>query len=108
MKFRLVGDWPVTSFCVPAGTELDGEAPTWGGQPLPLPMPVNALALDEEAALQMAMSYEESASIGGWHSLHFAAGIDREAILAQARHNKQWPNGPPALKAEEKPARKRK
>ena len=40
--------------------------------------------------------YEEAASIGGWHALHFAPGIDREAVLAQARHNKRWPSGAPS------------
>jgi len=25
--------------------------------------------------------------------LHFAPGIDREAVMAQARHNERWPKG---------------
>jgi hypothetical protein len=62
---------------------------------LPQPLPINAVALDDAAALQMAMWYEEAATIGGWHELHFAPGIDRDAILAKARHQKQWPNGMP-------------
>ena len=72
------------------------EPPTWHSQPLPMPMPMNATALDEEAALQMCMWYEEAATIGGWHQLHFAPGIDRDAVMAQARHNKRWPTGQPS------------
>jgi len=30
---------------------------------------------------------------GGWHQLHFAPGIDRDAVMARARHNKRWPRG---------------
>ena len=44
----------------------------------------------------MCLHYEETNSIGGWHQLRFAHGIDREAIMAQARHNKRWPNGVPS------------
>ena len=102
MKWQLAGDWPVKSVVIPTGTVLAGvagpdgplaEPPSWHGQPLPMPMPLNATALDEEAALQMCMWYEEAATIGGWHHLVFAPGIDREAIMAQARHNKRWPRG---------------
>jgi hypothetical protein len=63
------------------------------------PMPINATALDEDAAVQMAMWYNEEDTINGWHQLHFAPGIDREAIFAQARHLKRWPNGEPAQQA---------
>jgi hypothetical protein len=66
-------------------------------------MPLNATALDEEAALQMCMWYEEAATIGGWHQLHFAPGIDREAVMAQARHNKRWPNEVPSQTMAERP-----
>jgi hypothetical protein len=60
------------------------------------PLPLNAVAQDEDAALQMCIWYEETDSIGGWHQLHFAPGIDRDAIMAQARHNKRWPTGQPS------------
>jgi hypothetical protein len=50
MKFQLLGDWPATgNLCVPAGTEIDGHDPKWCGVPLPLPMPLNAKAMDQEA-----------------------------------------------------------
>ena len=110
MRWQLRGaGWPVGHpHCpqsIPAGTILSGvagpdgelaEPPTWHGQTLPMPMPLDAGALDEESALQMCMWYDESATIGGWHQLHFAPGIDRKAVLAQARHNKRWPNGVPS------------
>ena len=54
-------------------------------------------------ALAMAMAYEETNSIGGWHQLHFAPGIDRDAIFATARHKKQWPNGEPTPTMAEPP-----
>jgi hypothetical protein len=98
MRWQLAGDWPVGQFCIPAGTVLSsgaGEAPIWNGIALPMPPPINAVALDEDAALQMCLWYEESATIGGWHHLHFAPGIDRDAIMAKAAEAKRWPNGRP-------------
>jgi len=58
-----------------------------------MPMPINAVALDDDAALQMCMWYDEAATIGGWHQLHFAPGIDREAIQARAAYEKRFPGG---------------
>jgi hypothetical protein len=114
MKWMLAGDWPVGPAVIPAGTVLTGVAGPDGklvvSPPLTAPLPLNAVALDEEAALQMCMWYEESASIGGWHQLHFAPGIDREAVRAQARHKKRWPNGVPSNFAvkDQKPVRARR
>jgi hypothetical protein len=117
MKWQLRGDWPVGGALIPAGTIITDDIG------LPMPPPINAMALDEQSALAMAMAYEEHASICGWHHLHFAPGIDREAVFAQARHNKRWPNGMPsqnmsgrpeppppitAVKAEEPRSRKRR
>ena len=85
---------------IPAGTVLTGDVGPDGelvvSPPLTAPLPINAMALDEEAALQMCIWYEEAASIGGWHQLHFAPGIDREAVMAQARELKRWPTGRPS------------
>jgi hypothetical protein len=75
--------YSVGSVLIPAGTVVDSETTT-----LPMPPPIDAVALDDEAALAMAMAYEETNTIGGWHQLHFAPGIDRNAVLAQARHAK--------------------
>jgi hypothetical protein len=83
--------WPVGAVLIPAGTIIDSA--TWNG---PMPPPIDATALDPDAALTMAMAYEEFASIGGWHSLHFHPSVNREAVLATARHKKKWPNGEPA------------
>src|SRR6516165_10264196 len=80
---------PVGPAVIPAGTVLIGVVGPDGelvvSPPLTAPLPLNAVALDEEAALQMCMWYDEVASIGAWHQLHFAPGIDREAVMAQAR-----------------------
>jgi hypothetical protein len=43
--------------------------------------------------------YSEESTICGWHHLHFAHGIDHEAIKAKVRHAKRWPNGEPAPSA---------
>jgi hypothetical protein len=85
----LKGDWPVGAVVIPAGTIVTDDIG------LPMPPPITAMALDDDAALAMAMAYEEDATICGWCHLHFAPGIDRDAILAQARHKKRWPNGEP-------------
>ena len=92
MIWQLRGDWPIGATTIPAGTRigLDGT---------PIPKPLNAMALNEDAALQMAMWYDEEL----WHQLHFAPGIDREAILATARHKKRWPNGVPSPTTAERP-----
>ena len=89
MRWQLSGPWPVGSQCLPAGSIIsDGEG--W-----PMPPPLNARALDEDAAMALFMAYDEAATIGGWHQLHFHPSIDRAAVFAQARHNKRWPNGEP-------------
>ena len=56
MRWQLAGDWPVGPTLIPAGTVLDGATPG-----IPLPMPINAIALDEEAALQMCMHHRRVA-----------------------------------------------
>lgn len=60
MKFQLLGDWPVAggSVLIPAGTELDGNNPQWRGIRLPMPMPLNAKCLDQEAYDAMVRWYE--------------------------------------------------
>jgi hypothetical protein len=83
MRWQLAGDWPIGQFCIPAGTVLSsgaGEAPIWNGVALPMPMPINSAALDEEAALLMLQWYEPH----DWYRLHFGPGINREAIMARA------------------------
>jgi hypothetical protein len=91
MRWMIGGQgWSVGAQLIPAGTVIDSETTT-----LPLPPPIDAMALDDDAALAMCMYHEETNTIGGWHQLHFAPGIDHEAIKAKARHKKRWPNGEP-------------
>jgi hypothetical protein len=100
MQWQLSGPWPVGASLIPGGTIItavvgpDGELVF--DHTIAPPLPINAVALDDEAALQMAMWFNEEDTINGWHQLHFAPGIDREAIFAKARHKKRWPNGEPA------------
>ena len=62
MRWQLLGPWPVGAICLPTGTILDSAARSW-----PMPPPLDARALDEEAAMEMCMSYHEDL----WHRLHF-------------------------------------
>jgi hypothetical protein len=74
MKFQLLGDWPVGQFCIPAETIIDGANPLWNNIPLPLPMPLNARCLDQEAYDAMVAWYSPQ-SDQFLHLLHFASGI---------------------------------
>ena len=67
MKWALPA-WPVGPWLIPTGTVVEGvagaageiaEAPKWNGMALPLPLPINATPLDEEAALMMLRWYGE-------------------------------------------------
>ena len=51
MMFQLTNDWPTSGgrITVPAGAIIDGNNPRWRGEPLPLGMPIDAKALDQEA-----------------------------------------------------------
>ena len=64
MKWQLAGDWPVGAAVIPAGTVLTGVVGPDGklvvSPPLTAPLPLNAVALDEEAALQMCMLVRRS------------------------------------------------
>jgi hypothetical protein len=93
----LMAGWPIAGSLLPAGTVVsdDGEPSATPLGEVPAPLPINAMALDDASALQMAVWYDEADTIGGWHQLHFDPSVDREAILAQARHKKRWPNGEP-------------
>jgi hypothetical protein len=92
----LQGDWPVGPAVIPAGTMLTGIVGPDGELVVspnsPLPPPLNATALDTDAAMAMLRWYPEEL----WHRLVFAPGIDRDTILARARYNKRWPKGVPS------------
>jgi len=96
MRWMLQGDWPVGPAVIPAGTMLTGIVGPDGELVVspnsPLPPPLNATALDTDAATAMLRWYPEEL----WHRLVFAPGIDRDTILAQARYNKRWPKGVPS------------
>jgi len=53
---------------VPAGTHIDGSNPKWLGTTLPTPMPINAQALDDQAALMMLRRRDQrdQDKSGGW------------------------------------------
>jgi len=113
MRWMLMAGWPIAGSLLPAGTVVsdDGDPLAIPLGELPTPLPINAMALDDASALQMAVWYDEADTIGGWHQLHFDPSVDREAVLAQARHKKRWPNGMPSQSMsgpavkEEKPRR---
>ena len=61
MRFQLDSPWPVGGqYLVPAGIVIafePGETPRWANGVLPLPMPMNARALDQEAADHLSTTY---------------------------------------------------
>jgi len=74
MKWQIGGGgWPVGPILIPAGTIV--EPPSWNGMTLPMPMPIDATPLDDDAALEMLKWYEP----GHWHRLRGSqdeGGID--------------------------------
>jgi hypothetical protein len=99
----LMGGWPLNGGLrlLPAGTTIsdDGDPSAMPLRDVPTPLPINAKAMDPAAAEAMLHWHEEAATIGGWHELRFADGIDHEAIKAKVRHAKRWPNGEPVPSA---------
>jgi hypothetical protein len=83
MRWAMTGDWPCNggALIVPAGAVIEArtgivnnvivaEGATWNGHLLPLPMPLNAQALDNEAARLMINWYPEHR-----HALHFGPEV---------------------------------
>ena len=105
MKWQLLGPWPVGPLLIPGGSVVsdDGDPSAIPLSGVPTPLPINAVALDTAAATQMATWYEETDTINGWHQLHFHHSIDRQQVLATARHKKRWPNGVPSPTTAERP-----
>ena len=80
MRFQIGGQgWPVNggATLIPAGTIVEGEPPTWNHMILPLPLPIDATPLDDDAALEMLKWYEP----GHWHRLR--GGQDEGGIDGQ-------------------------
>jgi len=99
MKWQLSGDWPVGAVVIPAGTFLVGVAGPDGepvvppdGTPLPMPIPINAIALDDEAAALMLDWYggnwEHTANLDLSHRLLFGPNVNIDAARATARARK--------------------
>lgn len=66
MRFGLMGPWPAGNAFVEAGTIIDASERQWAG----VPMPLNAMALDDDAANALVRWYPFHQ-----HLLHFAPGI---------------------------------
>jgi hypothetical protein len=89
MRWQIGGTgWPVGQFMVPPGTVLTavvsgGEIvpPVWNSVALPMPPPIDASALDEQAALFMLKSYPEEL----WYRLVFDRSVDRDLMLTRAK-----------------------
>jgi hypothetical protein len=107
MRWQLMTGWPLAGSLFPAGTVIsdDGDPSALPLSAVRVPLPVVAKALDPAAAEQMCHWYDERNTIGGWHELRFADGIDHEAIKAKVRLQKQYPNGMPVPSAP--PSKKR-
>ena len=91
MKWQLDEEFRMGPMAIiPAGTILSGlagrdgevrEAPMWGSQIVPIPIPISARALDEESAWLMLRWYPEQ-----WDRLAFGPCIgDVEALKAKAK-----------------------
>jgi hypothetical protein len=99
MRWQLMTGWPTAGgTLLSAGTIIsdDGDPLAVPLRAVSVPLPVNAKAMDPAAAEQMLHWHDEGNTIGGWHELRFADGVDHEAIKAKVRHAKRWPNGEPA------------
>jgi hypothetical protein len=100
MKWALPA-WPVGQYVITPGTIVEGVADPDGGiaigpispfdgTPLPLPLPIDATPLDEEAAVMMLRWYDESQ----WHRLGFPAGLNVEAAKMKAAAMASTPRYP--------------
>jgi len=80
MKWQLGGTgWPVGQWLIPASTILNGAAGPdgkitvkWNEITLPMPIPINAIALDNEAAALMLEWYPDQ-----HYRLHFGPNVAR-------------------------------
>jgi hypothetical protein len=95
MRWQLMTGWPIGGTLLPPGTVIsdDGDPLAMPLSAVPLPLPIVAKAMDPAAAEQMLHWHDETNTIGGWHELHFAHGIDHKAIKAKVRHAKRFPGG---------------
>ena len=68
MKWQLLGHWPVGQWLVPAGTIITDDL-HWGatGIKFPVPLPINARALNQSAYDQLCKWYGPDQ----WHLLSY-------------------------------------
>ena len=66
MRWQLLGGWPHGAVCIPASTEISGVVgpagevtATYNHMALRLPMPIDAKAMDDEAAALMRQWYPD-------------------------------------------------
>jgi hypothetical protein len=82
MMWQLSSILPVErGLCVPADTVLtsvSGEPPTWNGLTLSWPMPINAIALDNEAAQMMLEWYGGNYDLT--HQLLWGPDVDLDTV----------------------------
>jgi hypothetical protein len=72
MRFQLLSDWPASAAVMEKGTIIDGHDPKWRG----VPMPLEVLCLDQEAANAMEAWYPHLAADGmNVTPVHYAAGV---------------------------------
>jgi hypothetical protein len=86
-RWQLLGPWPHGSITIPASTEIVGTVDangnitaSWNHMPIRFPMPIDAKAMDDEAALQMLQSYDEAQ----WHRLLYGPGVNVETMKSKA------------------------
>ena len=85
MRWQIGGQgWPIAGGArlIPAGTIVgDGGIPL---KELPMPLPIDAEAMDADAALQMLEWYGSEL----WHQIKFVAAVNRDAVIARRRGRK--------------------
>jgi hypothetical protein len=89
MQWQLTKPFQLGSSTIPSGVTLAGlagsdgevrECPMWGGEIVPIPLPISARALDAESAYLMLRWY-----LGQWGQLRFGPGIDVDGLKAKAK-----------------------
>jgi hypothetical protein len=85
-RWQLMGDWPHGSIAIPAGTTIDGTTgddgkitATYNHMPLTLPMPIDAKAMDDEAAALMKQWYTPEHH----YRLHYGPDVGKPQITGE-------------------------
>jgi hypothetical protein len=97
MRFQLTSDWVAFHDLapIPTGSILEGVRPVWFGRELPLPLPIEAQALDSEAAAAMLGWYGSGEYAWLRNRLRFGPNVDpavsRVPAVGQARIDDERP-----------------